>query len=143
MGSLRNLWRRDKRANDIPNPPAHDTHDDPPVSHDVGYNPHRDDYLYWLTEDGYIIAQDVTCQYDYVQDTPCARCGGELKTAAHLNRAGQGLSELVAVCKDCGKPTNFIFDISNHVYQAWLADQLGALYVRQHDNAPREPFEPN
>lgn len=137
MGTLRNLWRRGKQEDDEP------TGEPESAESDVGYNAQRDEHLYWLTEDGYIIAQDVLCQYDYVQETPCPDCGGELKIAAHLNRAGQGLSELVAMCTECRAPSNFIFDISNEVYQQWWAKQLGSLYVRQHDNPPREPFEPN
>ncbi len=64
-----------------------------------------------------------------------AACG------AHINRAGQGLSELVALCGDCRKRSSYIFDISNEVFQTWWADQLGPLYVRQYDGPPREPFE--
>jgi hypothetical protein len=105
----------------------------------AGYNPHRDDYLYWLTEEGYIIAQDITCQPEYIQATPCPECGGPLMVVATLNRAGQGLSELVAVCRGCRARSSFIFDISNDAYQAWWAEQMGDLYIQQHDCAPRLP----
>jgi len=109
---------------------------------EVGYNARRDEYLYWLTADGYIIAQDVNCQHEYVQMSPCPHCGGTLKIMAHINRAGQGLSEIVALCPACHQRANFIFDISNDVYQAWWADQLGPLYLRQYDGDPREPATP-
>jgi hypothetical protein len=108
----------------------------------VGCNPHRDEHLYWLTRDGYIIAQDETCQQEYVQHSPCPNCGGSLVVMAHLNRGGQGLSELVALCHDCHRRANFIFDISNEVYQAWWAEQLGDLYICQYDGPPREPSTP-
>ncbi|NDJ77719.1 MAG: hypothetical protein GYB65_15815 [Chloroflexi bacterium] len=116
------------------------SNDGPEAEEQVGFNPNRDDCLFWYTEEGYIIAQDVTCQHEYIQDTACPTCGGELVVIAHLNRGGQGLSELVAICRDCKARTNFIFDISNDVYQEWWAEQLGPLYVRQYDGPPREPF---
>jgi hypothetical protein len=112
------------------------------VDSTVGYNPRRDECLFWRTEEGYIIAQDVNCQHDYVNETPCPHCGGPLRIVAHINRGGQGLSELVALCEECHQRSSFIFDISNEVFQAWWAEQLGALYVRQYDGPPREPFEP-
>ena len=134
MGSLRNLWRSKHNTD-------HD--DDETLSEDeIGFNAHRDHALYWWTKERYIIAQDVMCQYDYVQNSHCAECGGGLHIAAHLNRAGQGLSELVAICTECSKRTTFIIDISNDVYQAWWAGQLGSLYVRQYEESPREPFSP-
>lgn len=108
----------------------------------IGFNPRRDKYLYWLTEDGYIIAQDVSCQYEYVQETPCVHCGGQMKVIAHLNRGGQGLSELVAFCESCRKRNSTIFDISNDVYQKWWGEQLGALYIKQFDGPPRTPWNP-
>lgn len=108
----------------------------------IGYNPNRTEQLYWLTEDGYLIAQDVNCQYEYVEAIGCPHCEGQLVVAAHLNRSGQGLSELVAVCNQCGKRANFIFDISNDVYQTWWAEQLGPLYVKQFDDPPRTPHRP-
>jgi len=116
--------------------------DERQAAFDVGYNPRRDEHLYWRTEDGYIIAQDVTCQHEHVERTPCPHCGGALVVAAHLNRAGQGLSELVALCAACRQRANFIFDISNEVFQTWWAEQLGPLYVRQFDGPPREPHSP-
>ncbi|MBN2302985.1 MAG: hypothetical protein JXQ72_00820 [Anaerolineae bacterium] len=108
----------------------------------IGYNPNRTEHLFWYTEDGYLVAQDVVCQHEYVEAVGCAHCGGHLLVAAHLNRSGQGLSELVAVCDNCGARANFIFDISNDVYQNWWQEQLGALYVRQHDDPPRAPHHP-
>lgn len=108
----------------------------------IGTNPQRDEYLYWLTDDGYIIAQDVACQQEYVRDTSCPHCGGALVTIAQLNRGGQGLSEWVAVCRACRQRTNFIFDISNDAYQRWWAGQLGPLYIRQFDGKPRKPCCP-
>jgi len=116
--------------------------DDDVQEQEVGYNPNRDDHLYWFTEDGYIIAQDVVCQHEYIEQTPCPDCAGELAVVAHLNRAGQGLSELVTLCRDCRARVNFIFDISNDVYQTWWAEQLGLMYVRQFDGPPRDPFAP-
>ena len=108
----------------------------------VGYNPNRDEFLYWRTEEGYIIAQDVACQHEFVSMMCCANCEGELIVAAHLNRSGQGLSELVTMCRNCGQRANFIFDISNDVYQRWMEEQLGALYVLQYDGPPRQPSKP-
>ncbi len=105
----------------------------------LGHNPDRDDTLFWYTEEGYIVAQDNTCQHEYIQMTPCPSCGGNLRVIAHLNRGGQGLSEMVTVCQNCRHAVNFIFDISNVVYQNWWADQLGPLYIRQYDGPPREP----
>ena len=112
------------------------------VSPIIGYNARRDEYLFWRTEEGYIIAQDVNCQHDYVSQTPCENCGGPLRVVAHINRAGQGLSEFVAMCGECRQRTSFIFDISNTVFQTWWAEQLGPLYVRQFDDPPRQPFAP-
>lgn len=108
----------------------------------AGYNPSRDEHLYWLTEDGYIIAQDVACQHEYVQAMRCPACGGRLRVAAHLNRDGQGLSEMVAVCTSCRARASFIFDISNDVYQTWWAAQLGDLYIQPFDGPPRVPVLP-
>lgn len=130
--------RRTRRRQAVKEPPR----PAPETRASVGFNPNRDDFLYWLTEDGYLIAQDVDCQHDYVLGSRCAACGGALKVAAHLNRAGQGLSELVAICLECRQRANFIFDISNMVYQSWWASQLGPLYIEQYDGPPREPYEP-
>jgi hypothetical protein len=123
-----------------PKPPAA-AREEQAVS-EIGYNPKRDEYLFWLTEEGYITAQDVNCQYEYINQTPCPNCGGLLRIVAHINRAGQGLSELVAMCGHCRQRTSLIFDISNEVFQAWWAEQLGPLYVRQYDGPPREPYAP-
>jgi hypothetical protein len=123
-------------------PPAPPPRVEPDPLQEVGYNAQRDEYLYWLTADGYIIAQDVNCQHEYVQESPCPHCGGTLKIVAHINRAGQGLSEIVALCTTCRQRANFIFDISNEVYQVWWADQLGPLYLRQYEGDPREPATP-
>ena len=112
------------------------------ASSTIGYNADRDEYLYWCTEEGYIIAQDVNCQHEYVNETPCATCGGPMRVVAHINRAGQGLSEIVAMCGECRQRTSYIFDISNDVFQRWWAEQLGPLYVRQFEDTPREPFAP-
>ncbi len=110
---------------------------------DVGTNPAREATLYWRTDEGYIVAHDVSCQHEYIERAYCPTCDGPLSVVAHLNRAGQGLSELVAVCRECGTRASFVFDISNTVYQAWWAAQLGPLYVQQYDGPPREPFEPD
>lgn len=109
----------------------------------AGRNPYRDEYLFWYTEDGYIIAQDVLSQYEYVQSVPCPDCDGTLRIMAHLNRAGQGLSEMVTICRDCHYSVNFIFDISNEVYQQWWAEQLGSLYIVQYEGDPRQPHSPD
>lgn len=149
MGNLRSKRRGKRRSrNDRRNyAPEHkevvQERESPPAGLPVGYNPNRDEYLYWVTEDGYLIAQDVTCQHEYVEQMPCAYCGGQLVVAAHLNRGGQGLSELVALCPTCGQRANFIFDISNEVYQAWWAAQLGSLYIQQYDGPPRQPDRPD
>lgn len=107
------------------------------------YNPDRDETLFWWTEDGYIIAHDQACQLEYVAMCACAECGGTLAVIAQINRAWQGLNEVVAVCRRCRARYSFIFDISNAVYQAWWARQLGELYVPQYDGPPRTPYEPN
>jgi hypothetical protein len=114
---------------------------DSPID-DVGTNPQRDQYLFWLTDEGYIIAQDIACQHEYVRQSCCPHCGGALKLMAHLNRAGQGLSEMVTICVQCRERVIFIFDISNEVYQAWWATQLGDFYLRQFDGPPRRPVLP-
>lgn len=131
MGILRKTRRtqQDDCADDSPELPP-------------GYNPNRDDYLFWLTEEGYVIAHDIACQQEYVDETPCPQCDGSLVVVAHINRAGQGLSELVAMCHHCHTRYSFIFDISNEVYQAWWAEQLGSLYIQQYDGKPRAPIEP-
>jgi hypothetical protein len=113
-----------------------------PELENVGFNVERNQHLYWLTEEGYLIAQDVTCQYEFVQTTHCEQCGGTYIVIAHLNRGGQGLSELVSVCQQCRQRANFVFDISNTIYQTWWANQLGPLYIKQYDGPPREPHHP-
>ncbi len=117
-------------------------HTDTPESSTIGHNPRRDEHLFWWTDDGYIVAQDVNCQYEYVTETHCPECGGSLRVMAHINRAGQGLSELAAMCVDCHVRGSFIFDISNDVFQAWWAEQLGSMYVRQYDGPTRLPHLP-
>ncbi len=102
-------------------------------------NPDRNDDLYALTPEGYVIAQDIACQYEYVEQQSCPYCGGALTVAAQINRSGQGLNELVCACQQCRRRTSVIFDISNDVYQAWLAGQFGKLYVRNYDGKPRKP----
>jgi hypothetical protein len=143
MGILRNR-KQGKRGphQDDPRREQPPPQDDEDESVSPGYNPNRDEHLYWLTEEGYIIAQDVACQHDYVEQIMCQHCGGQLIVAAHLNRSGQGLSELVALCSECRQRDNFIFDISNDVYQTWWAEQLGPLYIQQYDGPPREPHNP-
>ncbi len=103
-------------------------------------NPNRDENLFAKTTEGYIIAQDVSCQYEYVSNAPCSHCGAtKLSVAAQLNRASQGLNELVCKCGRCGKMSGIIFDVSNTVYQTWLAKHLGKLYVSSYDGKPRKP----
>jgi transcription elongation factor Elf1 len=111
-----------------------DGQDDPAV------NPRRTRDLYRLTEEGYIIAQDIACQYEYAQQhMPCPRCGSQMKVMAQINRASQGINELVCSCTTCGQRTSLLFDVSNAVYQAWIARQLGDLYIRNYDGPPRTP----
>ncbi|NDJ87487.1 MAG: hypothetical protein GYB66_16555 [Chloroflexi bacterium] len=108
-----------------------------------GYNPNRNEYLYWYTREGYIIAQDILCQYEFVDRAQCPECGGKLRVVAHLNRDGQGLSEMVSLCTACGHNVNVIFDISNEIYQEWLAEQLGPMYVPPFEEEPRTPYSPD
>ncbi len=124
----------------------HPTSDDsvqaePELSPEV--NPDRDEYLYWRTAEGYIIAEDIACQREFAQTTTCPHCGGRLIVVAQLNRSWQGLSELVCICRGCRQRSSFIFDISNDVYQAWWEGQLGPLYIRQHDCPARAPVSPD
>lgn len=104
---------------------------------DPGYNPNRTVDLFALTTDGYIIAQDIICQNEYVEAQQCENCGHELTIIANINRAFQGLNEVVTVCRNCGNHQNFIFDISNEVYQGWWAERMGDLYVRTYEGKPR------
>ncbi|GEM_PF-1902602 len=106
---------------------------------DPTFNPERTDDLYALTEEGYIIAQDIACQFEYVEHAVCPDCGGELLLVAQINRASQGLNELVCACKQCNQRSSLIFDVSNTTYQTWMSRQLGDLYVRNYDGPPRRP----
>jgi len=105
---------------------------------DPGYNPNRTDDLYALTPDGYIVAQDMVCQQEYVAAQHCPETGRPLVVIAKINRAFQGLNELVAVSPATGEKFSFIFDISNDDYQAWWASQMGELYQRLYDGPPRQ-----
>ena len=110
----------------------HKQPDDPSV------NANRTNNLYALTSEGYIIAEDIACQYDYAREyAACPHCGGQLRVAAQINRASQGLNELVCTCTQCGSRTSLLFDVSNTVYQKWLAKQLGDLYIRNYEGPPR------
>ncbi len=104
---------------------------------DPGYNPDRTIDLYALTLDGYIIAQDIVCQQEYVATQPCPETDRPLVVIAKINRAFQGLNELVALSPATGEKFSFIFDISNDVYQSWWADQMGDQYERLYDGPPR------
>lgn len=111
-------------------------------STDPTYNPRRTSELYAKTPEGYIIAQDIACQYEYAREQPCPHCGGRLNVVAQLNRASQGLNELVCLCHGCHRRTSFIFDISNEVYQKWLARNLGENYTQSYDGPPRKAAQP-
>lgn len=102
-----------------------------------GRNPHRTLDLFAYTTDGYIIAEDIDCQYEYTALQRCPETGAPLRVVAQINRAYQGLNELVAVSEGTGKVFSFIFDISNEVYQAWWRQLMGELYVRPFDGPPR------
>lgn len=102
-----------------------------------GRNPHRTPDLFAYTTDGYLVAEDIDCQYGYVAMQRCPETGAPLRVVAQINRAYQGLNELVAVSAGTGKIFSFIFDISNEVYQSWLQQSLGELYVRPFDGPPR------
>lgn len=106
---------------------------------DSGINANRTGDLFKLTGEGYILAHDVASQYEYVQKQTCPDCACPLNIIAQINRSFQGLNELVAACPNCGKNSSFIFDISNDVYQHWLAERLGELYVQNYDGPPRQP----
>ena len=103
----------------------------------VGYNPNRTIDLYALTTDGYIIAQDIACQHEYIKIQTCGDAEVNLVPIAQINRAFQGLVEVVAACPQTGEAFSFIFDISNDVYQAWWADQMGENYERNYSGPPR------
>jgi hypothetical protein len=102
-----------------------------------GYNPNRTIDLFALTHDGYIIAQDILCQQEYIDEQCCPDTGLPLTVIAQINRSYQGLNEVVTISQATGKTYTFIFDISNEVYQAWWASQLGDLYVCPFDFPPR------
>ncbi len=105
---------------------------------DPGINTQRTDDLFRLTSEGYIIAHDIASQYEYAQKQTCPDCECPFHVIAQINRSFQGLNELVAACPNCGKNATFIFDISNDVYQRWLAERLGDLYVQNYDGPPRK-----
>ncbi len=104
---------------------------------DSGVNPHRTLDLFALTPDGYIIAEDIACQNEYVAQQQCSECNGSLAVIAQINRSFQGLTESVCICRGCGKKYSFIFDISNDVYQTWWAERMGDLYMRTFDGPGR------
>ncbi|MBZ0279506.1 MAG: hypothetical protein K8L97_02115 [Anaerolineae bacterium] len=106
---------------------------------DPAINPNRTADLYALTEEGYIIAQDIGCQYELVNAERCPYCGNSLSTIAQISRAYQGLNELVALCGICSERHSYIFDISNAVYQEWWASFMGKNYVRLYEGEPRKP----
>ncbi|HLV36271.1 MAG TPA: hypothetical protein VKY59_14185 [Spirillospora sp.] len=106
---------------------------------DSGYNPNRTPDLFALTYDGYIIAQDIVCQQEYVAMHRCPVSGEPLRVIAQINRAFQGLNEVVALSPATGERYSFIFDISNDVYQMWWADRMGDLYEPLHECEPRQP----
>jgi hypothetical protein len=105
---------------------------------DPGYNPDRTIDLYALTPDGYIIAQDIICQHEYVAAQRCPETGRPLVVIAKINRSFQGLNELVALSPATGEKFSFIFDISNEVYQQWWAKQMGELYEPLYEGTPRQ-----
>jgi hypothetical protein len=108
---------------------------------DSGVNPHRTADLFALTEEGYVIAQDISSQYEYIAEQQCPICHAGLTPIAQINRAFQGLNEIVTVCGICHEKYAFIFDISNDVYQAWWAERMGEMYFRTYDGPPRTPAE--
>lgn len=105
---------------------------------DPAVNPNRTADLFALTDEGYIIAQDIACQQEFVDHQCCHYCESGLVSIAQLNRAFQGLHETVAFCPNCSERYSFIFDISNDVYQEWWASLTGDAYVRAYDGEPRE-----
>ncbi len=113
--------------------------DDSSDNHDSSVNPSRTESLFALTKEGYVIAEDIACQYEFAETEPCPHCDGPLKVLAQINRASQGLNELVCACRQCGRRSSIIFDVSNNVYQDWMAEQLGDLYIRNYDGPPRRP----
>lgn len=107
------------------------------IEFDPAFNPNRTPDLFGLTEDGYIIAQDIACQQEYIAGQRCPVSGRPLITVAQINRAFQGLNEVVALSPATGERYSFIFDISNDDYQMWWAQQMGDLYERLYDGMPR------
>jgi hypothetical protein len=108
---------------------------------DSGVNPNRTADLFALTAEGYIIAQDISCQYEYIAEQRCPTCDTGLITIAQINRAFQGLNEIATICPTCHEKYAFIFDISNAVYQTWWAGIMGEMYFRTYDGPPRTPAE--
>jgi hypothetical protein len=109
------------------------------TQNDPTINPNRTKELFALTADGYIIAQDIGCQYELIETRRCDNCQGKLRPIAQINRAFQGLNEVVTLCEKCGQRHSFIFDISNDVYQVWWAENMGDNYMRIYDGPPRTP----
>jgi hypothetical protein len=109
----------------------------PQPEQDPGYNPNRTRELFAITADGYILAQDIRCQYEFIEQQRCSTCQHEIVPIAQLNRAFQGLNEVVTICPNCGEHYSFIFDISNEVYQNWWAERMGDMYFRTYDGPPR------
>lgn len=108
------------------------------VELDSGVNANRTLDLFALTADGYIIAEDIACQNEYVAGQRCSECQSSLAVIAQINRSFQGLTEVVCVCQGCGQKYSFIFDISNEAYQAWWAERMGDLYVRTFEGPGRK-----
>lgn len=108
---------------------------------ELGYNPNRSLDLFAMTKDGYIIAHDIASQYEFIYDQLSAE-GNPLTPIAHLNRSFQGLSEIVAIDIQNGDRYSFIFDISNDIYQSWLKEHLGEMYVNAYEGRPRKA-DPN
>jgi ribosomal protein S27AE len=106
---------------------------------DLATNPNRTADLYVRTAEGYLIAQDIACQYDYANFITCPDCGSGVRVAAHIDRASEGLNALFYECMRCAFRTDVLFDISNEVYQAWLSGLLGDLYTRHFEGPPRVP----
>lgn len=103
-------------------------------------NPQRTPALFRHTPEGYIIAEDISSQYDYVKyNAACPACRGLLRVTAHISRATRGLSEIRCECRICHHPTILLFDISNTAYQRWLASLMGDLYTRHYAGPPRHP----
>jgi len=109
------------------------------TENDPAVNPNRTGDLFAPTRDGYIIAQDIACQHQYIDMLRCPDCGGVLMPIAQINRAFQGLNEVVTICTGCGARDSIIFDISNAVYQTWWSNLMGDMYVRTYDGKPRAP----